>query len=138
MKKVNRRQYLRSLFANTLAAVDELRGEPQFRLDEIASLPDAVLHGMTPVVFQGMTVRTADGWLLLQKSPDAPFERLTPLTGPQAYAVNRFDGSHSVAVICAEMEPAFGLSSEAASDLVKSLFVTLAENGICHPRDRPE
>lgn len=144
MKNVSRRQYFHSLFADAVAAVDELRGKPHFRLDEIGQLPDSVLRDMTPVVFQGMTLdigdtpNSEDGWLLLQKSPDAPRERHMRLTAPQKYAVERFDGKHSVAAICAETESAFDLSPDAALELVKALFVTLAANGVCHPLDRPE
>lgn len=138
MKNVSRRQYLHSFFADALAAVDEFRGEPHFRLDEIGSLPDAVLHAMVPVVFQGMALDTEDGWLLLRKNPDAPYERHMRLTAPQRYAVARFTGHHAIADICTETASAFRLSSEAASDLVTSLFVTLAQKGICHPLDRLE
>jgi hypothetical protein len=133
MKNVSRRQYLYSLFADAMAAVDELRGEPHFRLDEIGSLPDSVLRAMVPVADQGMILSVEDGWLLLRKSPDAPRERRIPLTEPQGYALDRFDGRHSIADICAETESAFGLSPAASSSLVKSLFVTLAQKGICHP-----
>ena len=138
MKNVSRRQYLHSIFADALAAVDELRGEPHFRLDEIDSLPDAVLCAMVPVVYQGMILNVEDGWLLLSKSQAAPCERCMPLTAPQGYAVEHFDGSHTIADICAEMEQAFDLSPETASRIVTSLFVTLAEKGICHPLARPE
>ncbi|MDR1489921.1 MAG: hypothetical protein LBS65_05465 [Desulfovibrio sp.] len=138
MKNVNRRQYLHSLFSEALAVVDELRGKPHFRLDEIGSLPDAVLRKMVPVVYQGITLGMEDGWLLLQKSPDAPYERHMPLTARQKYIISRFDGRHSIADICAVTESEFDLSSDAAAGLVKSLFVALAQNGICHPLDSPE
>ena len=138
MKTISRRQYFRSLLGNALNAVDELRDKPHFRLDEISSLPDSVLRAMTPVPSQGTALSVEDGWLLLRKSPDEPLKRHMPLTEPQSYAVARFDGRHSIADVRAETESAFGLSPEAASDIVTSLFVTLAENGICHPLDRLE
>jgi hypothetical protein len=138
MKNVSRRQYLHSLFADALAAIDALRGEPHFRLDEIGSLPDSVLRAMVPVAFQGTTLSVEDGWLLLRRSPDELLERQMPLSAPQIYAVDRFDGRHSIADICAETASAFDLSPDAAGDLVKSLFVALAGNGLCHPLDRPE
>ena len=138
MNKVSRRRYLRSLLAEAIGMVDELRGEPHFFLDDIASLPDAVLRGMAPVVRQGMTLGIADGWLLLRKSPDAPFERLMPLSTQQIHIINCFDGQHSIADICGVMESMFDLSPDVAASLAGSLFVTLAEKGICHPKDRPE
>jgi hypothetical protein len=138
MKNVNRRQYLHSLLANALAAVDELRGEPHFRLDEIGSLPDSVLRAMTPVTFQGAALNVEDGWLLLRKSPAEPLKRHMPLSAPQIYALGRFDGQHSIADICAETAAAFELPPGTAGNLVKSLFVTLAGNGVCHPLGRPE
>lgn len=138
MKNVSRRQYLRSLFTGAAAVVDELRGEPHFRLDEIGSLPDSVLRAMAPVAFQGTDLILEDGWLLLRKDPDASPERCMPLTAPQIYAVERFDGRHSIADICAATESAFGIPPDIAEELVKSLFVTLARNGICHPLGKPE
>ena len=138
MKNLSRRQYLRSLFTGALTAVDELRGEPHFHLDEIGSLPDSVLRAMVPVVFQGMALNVKEGWLLLRKSPDDPPKRHMPLTAPQIYALERFDGRHSIADICAETASAFGLPPDTAGELVTSLFVTLAGNGICHPLGRPE
>ena len=138
MKNVSRRQYLRSLFADAVAAVDELRGEPHFRLDEIGSLPDSVLRVMVPVAFQGTALCVEDGWLLLRKAPDASPERCMPLTAPQRYAAERFDGRHSIADICAATESAFGIPPDTAGEIVTSLFVTLAQDGICHPLDKPE
>ncbi|MDR2801241.1 MAG: PqqD family protein [Desulfovibrio sp.] len=138
MKNVSRRQYLHSLFADALAVVDELRGEPHFRLDEIGSLPDAVLRKMVPVVYQEITLVLEDDWLLLRKGSDAPCERHMPLSAQQKYIIDRFDGRHSIADIRGAVEAEFDLSSDTAAGLVKSLFVTLAQNGICHPMDRPE
>jgi hypothetical protein len=138
MKNVNRRQYLHSLFADALAAVDELRGEPHFRLDEIASLPDSVLRAMVPVPFPGAALSVEEGWLLLRKNPAESLKRHLPLSAPQIYALGRFDGQHSIAEICAETEAAFELSPSMAGELVKTLFVTLAESGVCQPLDRPE
>ena len=138
MRKLSRRQYLRSLFADAAAAVDELRGQPHYRLDEIGSLPDPVLRAMAPVAFHGTVLSVEDGWLLLRKSPDALPKRHMPLTAPQIYAVERFDGRHSIADISAATASAFALPSGVAGDLVKSLFVTLARNGVCHPLARLE
>ena len=135
---VTRRQYFRSLFADAMAAVDELRGKPHFSLDEIGSLPDSVLLAMVPVVFHGTILSVEDGWLLLRQRPDEPPKRHMPLTAPQRYAVDRFDGSHSLADIRAATASAFDLPPDTAGDLVTSLFVALARNGICHPLDRPE
>jgi hypothetical protein len=129
---------LHSLFADAMGIVDALRGKPHFRLDEIGSLPDAVLRGMVPVVRQEITLGIEDGWLLLQKSPDAPFQRHMPLTAQQITVLNCFDGRHSVADIGGVLESAFALSPAAAAGIAGSLFVTLAQQGICHPRERPE
>jgi hypothetical protein len=145
MKGINRRQYFRSLLAGSLGLVDELRdelrGEPHFRLDEIASLPDAVLRKMVPVVYQEISLGIEEDWLLLRNgsdAPDAPFKRLMPLSTQQIYILNCFDGQHSIADICGILESVFDLSPEAAADGVKALFVSLAEKGICHPLGRPE
>jgi hypothetical protein len=138
MKNVSRRHYLHSLFADAMDLVDELRGKPQFRLDELASLPDAALRAMAPVVSREITLGIEDDWLLLQESPDAPFKRHMPLTAQQIYILNCFDGQHSIADICGVMESEFALSPAAAADVVRTLFVTLAQKGLCHPVARPE
>lgn len=138
MTAISRRQYLRSLFSNAMEAVDELRGEAHFRLDQIDSLPDSTVRAMTPVPFQGSTLCVEDGWLVVEKDSGTARERVMPLSAPQQYAVERFDGRHSIANICAATESAFGITPDSAGELVRSLFLTLARKGICHPLDRPE
>ncbi len=138
MKNVSRRQYFHSLLAGALGIVDELRGRPHFRLDEIGSLPDAVLRGMTPVVCREITLSIEEGWLLLRNGLDGHFTRHMPLSARQIYILNCFDGRHSIADICGIMEAVFELSADAAAGEVRSLFATLAQQGICHPMESPE
>ena len=87
---------------------------------------------------QGRTLSIQDDWLLLQTKPDAPFTRLMPLTAPQISALNCFDGQHTIADICSILESEYGFLPEAASDLIRTLFVALAEEGLCHPLEPPE
>jgi hypothetical protein len=79
-----------------------------------------------------------DGWLLLRTSPEAAPQTHMALTAPQCYAVERFDGRHSVADISAATAAAFSLPPDEAGKIVAALFVSLAQNGLCHPLERPE
>ena len=138
MKDSDRRYYLHSLLAGAVAMVDELRGKPHFKLDELDTLPDVVLGNMVPVVHQGKNIRIEDGWLLAQEEAEAAFNRCLRLDAQEEYIVSHFDGQHSVIGICKLMETEYGLSHESALAAVRRLFVTLAQQGIYHPAGRPE
>ena len=138
MKTVSRRQYFHSLLSGAVNIVDELRGTPHFQLDHIGSLPEDALRRITPVVRQDITLSIQDDWLLLQNGPGEPFTRHMPLTAHQIAVLNCFDGRHSMAGVCGVMESAFGLPPDEASELVRSLFMTLAGQGLCHPMEPPE
>ncbi|WP_310600607.1 PqqD family protein [Desulfobulbus sp.] len=133
-----RRVYLHSLLAGAVAAVDELRGKPHFRLDQLETLPETVLHGMVPVVHRDQRIRIEDGWLLTQERGEADFGRCLRLDARQEYAVNRFDGQHALGGICELLAAEFGISRQTAAATVRQLFVALAQQGICHPAGRPE
>ncbi|MDR2549548.1 MAG: PqqD family peptide modification chaperone [Desulfobulbus sp.] len=138
MSEGGRRVYLHSLLAGAVAAVDELRGKPHFRLDQLETLPEAVLHDMVPVVHRGKRIRIEDGWLLVREQAEADFTRCLRLDAQQEYVVNRFDGQHALSGICELLAAKFGLPRQTAAATVRQLFVTLAQQGICHPAGRPE
>ncbi len=128
-----RRYFLKSLVTETIAMAEELSGTPQFRLDELETVPDDILGDMVPVFNTGRPSKIADGWLSAWDVKNGEFRRFHKLCDHEAYILTCFDGSHSVSGICNRLESDFQIRWDKAFSTVKNLFVRLSEAAICHP-----
>jgi len=128
-----RRSFLKSFVAETLSVVEELSGTPQFRLDELESVPEDILRDMVPVFNSDRPSRIEDGWLLVQEKKNGEFRQFRELQGHEEYILSCFDGNHSISGICNCLEAEFQLEQAAALAVVKGVFVQLAKAAICHP-----
>jgi hypothetical protein len=128
----NRRNFFRSLIAEAISLVDEIKGTPQLRLNELKTIPDDILGGMVPVFNKAIPSRIEGGQLLVQ-GKSGKFRPYCQLTEREEYILTCFDGNHSITGICNSLMADFQLNQDAAYARVKNLFLQLAETGICHP-----
>jgi hypothetical protein len=128
----NRRNFFRSFIAETISFIDEIKGTPQLRLDDLKTLPDDILKGMVPVFNKAFPSRIEDGQLLVQ-GKDGEFRPYCLLDERHAYILTCFDGNHSITGMANLLVAEFQLDPDAAYAEVKTFFLRLAEAGICHP-----
>lgn len=128
----NRRNFFCSIIAETFSIVEEIRGTPQLRLDELKTLPDDILGGMVPVYNKAIPSRIENGRLLIQ-GKNGEFRSYCRLAEREEYILTCIDGNHSITGIGNCLIADFQLDQDAAYAEVKNLFLRLAEAGICHP-----
>lgn len=129
-----RRHFFRSFIGELAGFVDEVRGTPQYRLGDLAKLPEEALLEIRPTMIEGC--RIVD-----RRIVEAKRDQLVPICALDEvgeWMAARWDGRTSNAEIarCAALE--LGLEPESARQRVRSLFLALARKGVCVPADAPE
>ena len=96
----SKRSFLKSFLAETISIIEEFRGIPQHRIDELGKVPDHIFKNMVPVINVNKSSRLEDGWLLLKDDTDGEFVRSYRFKNHEEYIFSRFDGDHSISGIC--------------------------------------
>jgi hypothetical protein len=129
-----RRRFFRSFLAEAAGFVDEIRGNPQFRLEDLALLPAEVLAAMRPVMLPGF--RLEEGRLVGPAAEGGV--TVCPLDETERWIVARFDGRRTIAEIGDGAALKFEVDPAAAQQNVRAVFLTLARSVICVPSGKPE
>ena len=129
----SKRSFFKSFLIEFLSMAEEFNGIPQYRVDELEKVPDHILKDMVPVVNVNKPSRIEDNWILLKDVTNGTFKRYYKLKNYEGYMFRCFDGNHSISGICNLLEVEFSLDSEEAYAQTKSLFIRLAQAGLCHP-----
>jgi hypothetical protein len=130
---LDRRTLLRLMVSEAASFVSEVRGHRQLKLDEIESLPAAVVDMMRPLLRNetSMAIGREEIRILLRGRDIAalPFD-------PVAEAVLRaFDGRYPIARIAGDVASRFSRDPRATLDYARRLFAFLAGRGACAPAE---
>jgi hypothetical protein len=131
-----RRGFFRALAAQAMSAAEELRGKPQFRLDDIDSLPDDVIAALVPVWHRQGPVRLVGNRLVRLGTDGAP-QTLLDLGPEQMRLLSLFDGFRNVGQIANAWTAETGLSEPQARVDARRLFVLLAKLMVMVPAEPP-
>lgn len=129
----SKRSFLKSFLIETLSIAEELRGIPQYRIDELVNVPDEIFKNMVPVFHGNKPSRVEDGWILLKDDSSEELRRYYKFKNHEENIFRCFDGNHSISGICNFLQAEFGLNSEETYEQTRSLFIYLAQAGLCHP-----
>jgi hypothetical protein len=132
-----RRAFFRWLARESATKLDEMRGRPQMRLNELRALPIAELAVLEPGVLPGIQI-LPEATRVLARLPGRPEPVPLFTTEPMLLAIfNRFNGLMTIAevaeAVCIEM----GEPAEKAFGHTRGLFLHLAELGVCAPFNLP-
>jgi hypothetical protein len=122
-----------------VSAIDELRGNPQFRLDEIESLPLHVLRDMVPVQVPQSSFRIVGSHLLAQHLAGKAPVIIRAFSPEEVYALTMFNGHNSLRSIA----DAIGVNTQDRNadrvfSRVVKLFAELARIMLFVPREKHE
>lgn len=141
MKKLNspinqsRRKFFGCFFAEIISAIEQVRGKPQMRLENMESLPDKVMAGITPVLKQSTSYRIVKDCLLIKNKENGSFKEVYRFNATEYYMLGFFDGYHTLKNIGVHLENRFGINPEESFEYVKSFFINMASYAVCHPAD---
>lgn len=136
---INRRSFLKNFLAESISTIDELRGIPQYRLDEIQNLPDHILKDIVPVSRKQDTLCIKGNHLNNTNPKENAISILRTFTPKEMDALDLFNGQNSLQSIATELSKRnHTLNPEEAFVLVKTLFCDLARLMVYIPAGRHE
>jgi hypothetical protein len=114
-----------------VAAVDESRGRPSFKLSGLAALSDEAVGGLIPVIPDVSAVDARDGHYVVRRSGRTV--ALFPLGSREAELWSRFDGRSTLRAIAAELAAEWNEPAGTAFRRAREVFLRLVAAGICRP-----
>lgn len=129
---LGRRGFFRAFVGEMASFLDDLKGRPQFRLDDLSTARLSELEMLMPAIRAGIEIRIGEETLDALKAGKA----ITLFTrDPLTEAVfNRFNGRKSLGDIAEEIHAAMpGVERETALEHARTLFLSLVEQGVCAP-----
>jgi len=128
-----RRAFFKRLVGELAAAMDGLRGRPQFSLSDVAGLPDDTLADIKPMVRPDVQVHVTDqhveALLPRRREPVMLFAHGRADT----FAFNRFNADTPLREIGAELARTMGWDDRVGFAHAKQFFLRLVALGVCVP-----
>lgn len=131
--KIDRRDFFKALFSETVAFFDEIKGIPQLRLTNLWKMPDDRMVLIKPVI------RTNVDIIPTEKKTSARFHGkkehfiLFDYEPPNIFVFNRFNGLTTIGQIGKELARAMSWNDEKGFAHARDLFLHLVHLKICLP-----
>jgi hypothetical protein len=134
-----RRSFLRIVTDEARSLLDEARGIPQLRLEDLRDLPPDKLCQVIPVVLDTIQLSYGQGGVVATYTSaaksDAGSVVLFPADSDDLEIFNWFDGSHSIGKICEALHTDALTDAHSIYERVVHLFLRLVNQRICAPRN---
>jgi methyltransferase-like protein len=129
----SRRNFFSQLTSETISMVDEFKGKPQMLLSEIDKVPEDIVRQMVPVFTENRPSYLEDSRLFVKNDKSGDYEEIYRLNPDEYFILKHFDGMQTLEDIAISLEEHSKQDSDAAFQLVRNIFITLAKIMICHP-----
>ena len=127
-----RRGFWRQLLGVFVEAGERCRGVEHQSLQDIDTVPDAVVAEMIPVWMEGQNVEVrGDG--IYRVDPECEATCLHRLTAREKAMVRQYGCGRNLQVIADRVARERGVDRETAFRATRDLFVRLCQRGICRP-----
>lgn len=129
----DRRSFFKAVVGRGFSIVEHLRGVPQYRIESLWELDEALFGSIVPRVRDrvGIDMEGSSVWARV------PFKRdpvhLFVATHQNTFIFNHFNATFPLSDVAARVAEAFGLGLEEARLAVRELFLDLARKGVCVP-----
>jgi len=110
------------------------REAPEFLLDDIPKLPDAVVKEMIPVWMEDAALDIREDGVYRQ-SPQGELYRVHEFCGCEKAMIDQYSRGLNLCTIADNVAHAAGLPRSEAFAVARRLFEKLCEHGWCHPAD---
>jgi hypothetical protein len=133
----DRRNFWRSLVAETLGLVDELNGNPLVRYEDMSERSDADLRAMCPAVSEHSPYDWDGEKLTMREGDHRVAHRFDQI---DLSIFRSFDGHTTLGEIADRVARDHGLAPGAAWHRARTLFIVCTRRGACYPADthRPD
>jgi len=136
-ESANRRRFFRSLAREGLSAVDELRGIPQGKLEDLPKLSGEQLAQLVPAIAEGVEILPGEEAVRARRPKDAAPVELFRMDPATILLFNSFDGTKTLGDCAAELAAATGWPPERSFAAAKGLFLHLTRLRVCVPQNAP-
>jgi len=133
IRNVGRRAFFRQFFVDVIVGIDELRGRPHIKIDDIVQSPDSILKKVIPVLDTYRSHRIEKRVILKQDRKSGEFHEAYSMNPHEEFFLRYFDGQHTLEKIARLGVTEFGLKNDDSYDSVKTLFCNLLKKRICQP-----
>jgi hypothetical protein len=136
---VDRRSFFKRFVAESISAVEELKGIPQYRLDEIHKLPKEAIKAIVPVPLDGGAYLIDGACLVKRGAAGGEMSIVREFTPGEMAALRLFDGESSLESIADALPRSVtAMDDDKAFALVKRLFIELARLMVYVPEGKPD
>ena len=129
-----RRGFFRYSLDELIAAFDESRGRPSFKLSDLAGLTDDQLGRLIPAIMDASQV-SADQGNFVVRYPGGHADVLFAIGSMEEDVWSRIDGQSNLQQIADAMAIEWNETGEAAFARARKVFLQLAGRQICIPRN---
>jgi len=134
-----RRTFFRDFLSRTVDHAartrEEFHGRPQMRLPDLSRFPDRVMRGITPVFSAGMTHELSGTALCIRDRASGKVLESVEISEADATILGLFDRELTLQQIADRLDCLTKQEPEGAYPRAKTLFLTLARCGVCHPAE---
>jgi hypothetical protein len=127
-----RRKFFQYAMDELVAAVDESRGRPSFKLSDLGGLPDDELGRLVPAILDVSHVSGQGDYFVL-KMPGRGAELLFAKGSHEEEVWSRIDGHATIQQIADALALAWNAPGEVAFARVRRLFLHLVNKRLCLP-----
>jgi len=132
----NRRAFFRWLVGESIATYEQLRGKPQARLNDLATLPNTEVATLRPGIQPGVEIVPTDDGIYAKIAAENRSVFLFSRDSEELAIFNCVNGRWTLAQI-AELIPAQDRSPEEVFGAVRKHVLHLIGLGVCAPLDPP-
>ncbi len=137
MTVTGRRDFFKCSIDELIAAFDQSRGRQSFKLSDLPGLPQEQLGLLIPAILDASSV-VADGHRFVVRGPRGKLLVLFESGSMEEDIWSRMDGQSSLREIADALAIAWNETSERAFARTREVFLRLAEQQICIPRNALE
>ena len=134
MTVTGRRDFFKYSLDELIAAFDQSRGRQSFKLSDLSGLPQEKLGRLIPSILDASTV-VADGHRFVVRRPRGQVLVLFERGSMEEDVWSRMDGRSSLWEIADALAIAWKETGEIALARTREVFLRLAEQQICIPRN---
>ena len=131
----SRRQFFPMLVHETIAAFEMARGTPVGHLSALQGLSAEQMGAVVPKCNAEFEIRVVDDIVYAHHRQTGNDVRLFPTDSDALVIFNTFNGHNSINMIVDLFVYQHGFERDAAYDLVRTVFLELAEHMVVLPRD---
>lgn len=135
----SRRRLLPALVREAFVILDLVRGRPAARLADLGEMPDEELSGLRPIVNPAYEILIEGDAVWGRYRETGQLIHLFSMEDQESLMVfNCFDGRHRLDEASERLVQATGWDESRAFGHARDLFLTLAGNLVCLPKDPPQ